>query len=302
MPKLNRRQFLGASSAAVAWAGLSLVGCGSGENPVPSLTSTPSGSQTVVVQGELLAFDLTGTSYRLNLVDFTVARLNENLQTVWQVGGLGDGTGLFNFPVALGSDGQGFLYVADRGNGEVDVLDEVDGSLVRTFGQGLLFAARDLAVDAQRERIYVADSSNHRIAVFDLGGALLTSFGEFGTDNPEQLNFPSGVDVAPNGEVHVVDSGNGHVQVFSPDGAFIRVYGSFGGALGQFQFPRSVVVASTGESFVADGVDGFVTRFDSSGAAIDRFQPTMKGVSVQPLYLSISPSDLLVVSGVTVLS
>lgn len=298
MHKIGRRKFVGGSAAILAIASLGAVGCGDSE-PLVSLQS-PAGtqSQALVVQEQLVAFSREGVSYRLDFTDFTVARLDRSGQVDWQVGGLGDGTGLFNFPVALDSDDQGLLYVADRGNGEVDVLQSSNGSLVRSFGRGELFSARDIAVDGERQRVYVADGPNHRIAVFDLQGTLLDSIGEFGLDDPEQLNFPSGVAVAPNGDIHVVDNGNGHVQVYTETGVFQRAYGSFGESLGQFESPRSVAVTSEGESLVADSLSGFVTRFDQAGQPLDRFQLTLSnGTPVQPLYLSISPADLIVVSG-----
>jgi DNA-binding beta-propeller fold protein YncE len=299
--KIDRRRFLGFGAGAVALTGLSIIGCGdSRESFILSGPSSTGGNglQPRVVDQEILAFSSTGETYSLNLQDFTVARLGPNGEVIWRVGGLGDGDGLFNFPVALGSDSQGNIYVADRGNGEVDVLDPEDGSLIRTFGDPSLFTARDLAIDPVEGLIFVADGSNHRVAVFDLDGTLLRSIGSFGQDGDDELNFPSGVALAPNGELHVLDSGNGEVKVFTTEGQFVREYGSFGTELGQFQFPRSVDVSANGESFVADAVGGFVTRFSTSGTALDRFQPVSpSGVPVQPLYLSISPANVLVVTG-----
>jgi DNA-binding beta-propeller fold protein YncE len=297
--KLSRRGFLQVSSQVATLTGLALVGCGSSQNSVFTnnlTTSVPTTQSLEILENSTLSFDNNGTSYRLDFLEHTVARLSLTGQVVWQVGELGSGDGIFNFPVALAADNDGRLYVADRGNGEIDVLDGA-GNLITTLGRGQLLSARDLALDAGRGLIYVCDAPAHRVAVFDLEGNLLRSLGEFGFEG-SQLNFPTGVAVTGNGDVHVVDSGNAEVQVHDAEGTFLFTYGGRGNDLGEFNIPRSVVVDSKGQSLVADGVSGLITRFSASGVAIDRFQPTLPdGRPVGPLYLSIGPSDLLIVSG-----
>ncbi len=280
-------------------AGLTLAGCGSSENlvfqtPPPA---DPVTLQTVTILNQAtLAFGSDGTPYRLDFIKHTVTRQTLTGETVWKVGELGAGDGIFNFPVALQADDSGRLFVADRGNGEVEVLD-TDGRLLGTYGRGELNTARDIALDLVRDLLYVCDSPAHRVAVFSLNGAYLRDIGSFGFSGSE-LNSPTGVDVADNGEVHIVDSGNAQIQVHDANGNYLRSYGERGTALGQFNTPRSVVIDSQGNSLVADGVGGFITRFDGTGQALDRFRPTTpSGITVSPQYLSLGPSDLLVVTG-----
>lgn len=299
---VSRRAFLKFGSGAVLLAGAaSLPGCGSSHDlfPVPDTGGNGGGPfQPQVLNQQILEFGADGTAYRLDSQTFTVARLNSQGEVVWEVGGLGDGSGLFNFPVALATDSNGLIYVADRGNGEIDVLDE-RGNLVRTFGDESLFIARDMALDPQRGRIYVADGPNHQVIIFDLVGNLLGRLGQFGTENSADLNFPSGVALGLNGELHVVDSGNAEVHVYSAENEFLRAYGSRGSNLGQFTVPRAVVVDGAGHSWVADGVAGYVTGFDPSGIPITRFTPTLpNGTPGHPTYLSLSPTGQLVITAV----
>jgi tripartite motif-containing protein 71 len=82
--------------------------------------------------------------------------------------------------------------------------------------------------------IYVSDTGNNRICVFDDRGQFQFEFGGFGvakplqgiesTWDPGELNFPAGIDVGPDGKVYVADFRNDQVQVFTADGQFIRAF------------------------------------------------------------------------------
>lgn len=63
-------------------------------------------------------------------------------------------------------------------------------------------------------RVYVADTGNHRIQVFDLNGNFLLMWGSQGKGNL-QFYFPSYVEVDPTGRIYVSDTYNHRVQVFS---------------------------------------------------------------------------------------
>lgn len=285
-------------------AGVTVTGCGDSESFVfnnPGIHPNPVGPPTPVallLENQLLEYAVDGNIYRLDFTTFTVARLSPTGQVLWEVGGVGSDGGLFNFPVALATDKTGKIYVADRGNGEIDVLSP-DGTFVNSLGDEELSSARDMDLDSERGLIYVADGPRHQVLVFNLEGVLQRTLGQFGTEGPEELNFPSGVAVAANGDVHVVDSGNGHVQVYSTEGRFLRTYGSFGDALGQFVTPRAVAIDTAGYSWVADSVGGYITRFDSAGQPVDRFAPAFPdGTPAQPRYLSVDPSGRLLVTAV----
>ena len=72
-----------------------------------------------------------------------------------------------------------------------------------------------LAIDAQ-DRLYVADSCNHRIQVFDTEGKLLRSWGVRGTAAGER--HPYDLAIGPDKSLYVCEYGNHRVQKFSLDG------------------------------------------------------------------------------------
>lgn len=90
--------------------------------------------------------------------------------------------------------------------------------------------------DPAGERIYVADTENNRIVVFTKRGRYITEFGGHGiakplagsrrTWNPGELNYPTDVAVANNGDVYVADFYNDSISQFTADGKFIRRFPS----------------------------------------------------------------------------
>ena len=77
-----------------------------------------------------------------------------------------------------------------------------------------------LAVD-HLSRIFVADTGNHRVQVFDETGHFLFAFGRKGSELGE-FNEPCDVTIARTAQVVVADRLNDRLQFFTPDGKFVR--------------------------------------------------------------------------------
>ena len=78
------------------------------------------------------------------------------------------------------------------------------------------------------KRIYVADTFNHRIQIFDDSGNFLSMFGSQGS-GPGEFESPIGVAVDENGWVLVADTDNHRIQLFDHTHAFVREFGVTGG-------------------------------------------------------------------------
>ncbi len=79
--------------------------------------------------------------------------------------------------VALSADGR-YLYVADVNKNRVAVLDAETLELAGAFGEGALRALHDVALSTDG-KLYIADSRNDRIALYELNGKAGTETGEF---------------------------------------------------------------------------------------------------------------------------
>ena len=70
-------------------------------------------------------------------------------------------------------------------------------------------------------RVFVADTGNKRVVVYDSNGTGLTAIGVAGQAgaDPGYLNEPVGVTVAADGTVYVADTWNTRIQAFKADSA-----------------------------------------------------------------------------------
>ena len=121
----------------------------------------------------------------------------------------------------------------------------------RGSGPGELNLPRDVAI--YKDKLYVVDSGNFRIQIFDLEGKFIKSFGEVG----KQLgNFarPKEADVDKDGNLYVVDTAFGNFQIFSPEGELLLYVGERGGQdrPGQFTLPSGIAVDEDGRIYMVD--------------------------------------------------
>ena len=82
----------------------------------------------------------------------------------------------------------------------------------RGQGRGELNRPCGVAIDTS-DRVYVSESSNHRVSVFTSEGQFLTSFGKEGA-RPGEFQYPAGLAVDSSGVLCVCDCNNDRVQFF----------------------------------------------------------------------------------------
>lgn len=114
--------------------------------------------------------------------------------------------------------------------------------------------------------LYVADTTNNRVQVFDSATATWSLVA--GTDGvtgsaPNRFNRPEGV-VANNGtgadlRIYVADTGNNRIQWF--DGTTWGTFASVGSSLAQVRAPEALALDSEGNLYVADTGNDRILRF-----------------------------------------
>ncbi|XP_070557213.1 tripartite motif-containing protein 2-like [Ptychodera flava] len=111
----------------------------------------------------------------------------------------------------------GRVYVADLYS-TVQIYDQ-DGNHIKSFGRREISGPTFLCID-DKGIVYVSDTGNHRIKVFDSDGEFLYGFGSKGSGNG-QLNGPRGVALDKRGYLYISDSGNKRVVKYESGGKFV---------------------------------------------------------------------------------
>jgi NHL repeat-containing protein len=183
----------------------------------------------------------------------------------------------------------------NRGEANPPVLQfDPAGRLLRSFGAGLFAYPHGFTVD-DRGNLWATDVNDAETVlgmsaknaegvlmgqeVVKLGpdGKVLMTLGREGVGGSGSDTFdrPTGVAVAPNGDIFVSDghhpnkSGNARVMKFTMDGKFIKAWGRLGSAPGEFDEPHDIFVGgSRGWVYVADRKNSRIQVFDQNGAFI----------------------------------
>jgi len=180
------------------------------------------------------------------------------------------GDGVMSDPAGLAVDEENrFLYVANTGTDQVLVYDADTFKLLRKIGTagkkhsltspGDFSAPTNVAVDKDGN-LFVSDTMNDRVEVFDAEGAFIRTFGKNG-DGPGQFTRPKGIAVDCDGHVWVADAGLNRMQVFTAEGNLRLVVGGFGWLPGQFQALAGLTIDKQNRVFTSEQLMGRVQMF-----------------------------------------
>ncbi len=132
-------------------------------------------------------------------------------------------------------------------------------------------------------QLYVADTGNGRVQIFDSSGAFSNVFGEKagfmgGGGKEGQFDAPSGLVVSSKGVIYIADTGNKRLQAFNSEGIFLFAVGPQLGNI-SLQKPVSVTCdnnrnlyildAALKKVIVTDANGKFLRAWDDSGALAD---------------------------------
>ena len=179
-------------------------------------------------------------------------------------------------PIGVTMDEEGLLYVSDSILKRVFVFGPKGEPIREIGGEDWFNRPTGIAIYPSLKRIYVVETMDHAVRVFDLQGEFLFSFGQRGEDKGE-FNFPTSLTIDQNRNLYVNDSLNYRIQVFNPDGKSLRSFGKHGDGMGEFSNPKGVAIDTEGHIYVMDAIFDAVQIFDEEGKLLLYFGEAGQG-------------------------
>ncbi len=231
-----------------------------------------------------IAFDGAGNIYVSDKGNERVQILDSSgsyLATLGQTGVPGTANDRLNKPEHLEVYG-GLLYVADASNHRIQIFDvsvPTAPAYVATIGVtgapggDNSHLSGPAGVTVNDAYIYVADSTNCRVQIFDRATRLyLATVGTGLGSGNYQFRVPTDVAVDSAGNLYVADQANLRVQRFNSSWQHVRTYGTTGVPYvtdsAHFNGPPGVVVAADKSIYIVEYGGMRLVKLDSAGALV----------------------------------
>jgi len=127
-----------------------------------------------------------------------------------------------------------------------------------------------LALDTENRLLYVVDTQQDQVIVFDSDS--LKELRRIGTccknhwlTTPGDFGGPQGVALDKDGNVYVTDTMNNRVEIFDADGHFIKEFGKHCDGPGCFARPKGIAIDGDGHIWVADAFNDTLQVFNDEG-------------------------------------
>src|SRR5437867_1489286 len=200
-----------------------------------------------------------------------------------------------NFPSAAVADSKGNLYIADTFNHRVRRVDAATGTIWTLAGTGTARFAGDggpatkamlnepvaLALDEQRDLLYIADLANYRVRVVDLDTGRITTYAgngerEYDGDGHKAvhaaLSGPSGLALDTEGTLYIADTFSGRIRkidlatrtisTVAGDGTEYRYQGMHNEFSTSLARPTGIALAADGALYITDSDNHLIRKWN----------------------------------------
>ena len=186
----------------------------------------------------------------------------------------------------------GSAVCINRGEANPPILEfDPSGRLLKSFGAGMFAYPHGFTVDDDGN-IWTTDVNDaetvlgmsarnadgvvmgQEVLKLNADGKILMVLGKEGVagNGPDTFDRPTGVAIAPNGDIFVADGhrpnkfGTSRIVKFAKDGRFIKTWGHKGAAPGDFDEPHDIFLGgSQNRIYVADRKNNRIQVFDQDG-------------------------------------
>ena len=188
-----------------------------------------------------------------------------------------------------------FLYVVDTEKEHVLVYDADNYKLLRTIGgpaksegdedPGTFARPTNVTVDPDGN-VYVTDTINTRIQIFDADGNFISMFGKPG-DGPGYFERPKGIALDADGHIWVADAAQGRIQIFDKQGHLLAYFGYPGTLTGMLGLPAGLYIDKLNRVLVTEQLKGRLQVFryitDAEAAVARTERDKRAGMSSPPM-------------------
>lgn len=252
-----------------------------------------------------VALDRAGDVYFSDTFNHTVRRIDSKTGRISTVAGSGkagfsgDGgpaiSSRLNEPYGVVLDSRNNLYLVDRLNQRVRMVDGENGTIHTVAGNGSktfsgdggpaaeagLVEPNGIALDPAEKRLYIADVAGHRIRAVDLSTGIISTFAGTGAARHDGDGGPAAkasvwgaraVDVAPDGTVYIIEREGNRLRGVDPETGIISTLAGTGkkGFTGDggpsiactLNGPKELAVDRAGNVWIVDTENHAIRVFD----------------------------------------
>lgn len=244
-----------------------------------------------------LRFDPEGNLHVVDSLNGRVVVMTNTGAFVRSYGGAEAGVGKltvdtrFGGPSSIAFDPQGNSYVADTWGHRVVKFDRA-GNYLLSWGSGggegtkrttEFYGPRGIEVGADG-RVYVTDTGQSEIEVFQPDGTKTSQFGQRGQKKGD-FDEPVGLRFGPDGFLYVCDTGNERVQAFTPQGVFRNSWMMPGWNSDKVGMEPSIDFLSNGSIVLSMSRKNMIRVFVPGGASARNFE--LGGPKSEPLGVTV---------------
>ena len=198
--------------------------------------------------------------------------LNQEGEELSSFGTKGTRPGQFTNPRGVAITPDGYILVTDDHRIQKLTFNgqcvKYVGSDEAGYSQGCFYRPTGITVDRESGRIFVADTENHQIQVYENDLNFFSTFGGYGNEL-KQFQAPFDVALDSKGRLYVSDSCNHCIKMFTTSGQYISKIGSKGSQPGQLNQPTGISVDKQGYIYVIEKGNKRISVFNSNGEFVD---------------------------------
>ncbi len=201
-------------------------------------------------------------------------------------------------PVSVDIDQNGMPWVFDKEESQLLKLDQ-NGTILLKVGssgsrEGYFSKPKDIHVSRDGS-VYVADTNNDRLQVFNSDGVFLNAYTKGMGGLP--LESPVAVDQDAKGNLYVLLDSRNMVVILLPNGEVLREFGGKSQGIGTFETPVSLAVAGN-ELMVLDAGSNSIKVFSLTGEFKREFgsKGEGKGDFIKPSSIAAFDANSFIVS------